>query len=192
MSNDGMSCDLTPLTPRPAEGGIDVSGETAFLKRWDGDLVRAAKLAAARFGLHDSVADDLAQEARIRLLLLFRGRKSGFEGYIRRTISNSMRKALPRYTALANGCGLDLAEERGELEDGIESLHQHDLLANVTVVRWVGGLPTPLFVLYRLLYAGAVSQRTAATVMQVTQPRIAQLHRDLLARGRAALSRLAA
>lgn len=58
--------------------------------------------------------------------------------------------------------------------------------------QWITTLPAHLQELYELVYVRGYSQRAAAVVMHVSQPRIAQLHRALLRRGIADISLRAA
>ena len=61
-----------------------------------------------------------------------------------------------------------------------------------SVRRWAVDLPTRLARLYQLLYVEGATQREAARQMRLSQPRVAQLHRQLLDAGRRDLASLAA
>jgi len=61
----------------------------------------------------------------------------------------------------------------------------------IAVARWVAILPDRLRAVYEVLYEQRLTQRQAAAIMRVTQPRIAQLHKAILRRGRAELAEVA-
>jgi DNA-directed RNA polymerase specialized sigma subunit len=58
-----------------------------------------------------------------------------------------------------------------------------DLFVTCAVKRFIGLLPDKLRTLYELVYVKGCTQREAAAELGVTQPRVAQLHADLLQRG---------
>jgi RNA polymerase sigma factor (sigma-70 family) len=161
-------------------------GETSFQIKWDADIRRAA-LAAAR---GDSVdADDLAQEVRMRITAAIRTLPGAPTPYIRKVISNTLKSARRRdahaftvKSPMAEPVDDDFAAAIVEPDDG----------RDVIVAAWVGSLPSPMRRIYQHLYAEDLSQREAARLMNLSQPRVAQLHRQLLERGRQQLTRLAA
>jgi len=61
-----------------------------------------------------------------------------------------------------------------------------------SVRNWVAELPTRLARLYQLLYVEGATQREVAGRMRLSQPRVAQLHRQLLEAGRRDLASLGA
>jgi DNA-directed RNA polymerase specialized sigma subunit len=63
-------------------------------------------------------------------------------------------------------------------------------LATDAIRRWIRSLSARLQAVYHLLYVRGCTQREAATVIGVTQPSVAQLHRQLLQRGRRELLHL--
>jgi DNA-directed RNA polymerase specialized sigma24 family protein len=79
-----------------------------------------------------------------------------------------------------------------KLEDNGPRPDDNDPWIRDTIARWVNGLPKSLQKLYELIYVKECTQREAASLMRVSQPRIAQLHRQLLQRGRQELAHLAA
>src|ERR1700684_3147494 len=66
---------------------------------------------------------------------------------------------------------------------------EYDAIAVAQVRRWVDTLKPSLQEIFDLIYRRDLSQREAASTLQVSQPRIAKLHRQLLLRGRTDLAR---
>lgn len=66
-----------------------------------------------------------------------------------------------------------------------------DVFVRDAVRKWVASLPPRMQRVYALLYVEGVSQREAAVRLGLTQPRISQIHQELLERGRADLAHLA-
>ena len=66
---------------------------------------------------------------------------------------------------------------------------EYDAIAVAQVRRWVDSLKPSLQEVFDLIYRRDLSQREAAAALQVSQPRIARLHRQLLLRGRTDLTR---
>lgn len=160
--------------------------ETAFQIRWDPDIRRAA-LAAARGDRVD--ADDLAQQVRMRITAALRSFPDAPTPYVRKVISNTLKSACRRdmhafTTKSPNAQPVD--------EDIVAPTAEADEGRDATVTAWINSLPLSMQQIYRLLYAEDLSQREAAQLMKLSQPRVAQLHRRLLERGRQQLTRLAA
>jgi RNA polymerase sigma factor (sigma-70 family) len=160
--------------------------ETALLRAWDPDIKRAAR-AAWTPGVLDR--EDLAQQVRLRVLTGHRSHPSAGEPYIRTIISNTLRTARRRESrALSTRSPLAC-----KLTEGMIATHDDPVNERVAVVSaWAVGLPSRLAMVYQHLYVDGRSQRDAARLMGVSQPRIAQLHSQLVARGRHDLERLAA
>jgi DNA-directed RNA polymerase specialized sigma subunit len=80
-----------------------------------------------------------------------------------------------------------------DLDDDLEApAAQTQEVATGAVETWITHLPLRLRDIYQHLYADERSQREAAHLMRLSQPRVAQLHRQLLKRGREELAHLAA
>jgi RNA polymerase sigma factor (sigma-70 family) len=166
----------------------DCDQENNTLLHWDRDIKRAASARARGWANQDFVSDELAQAARIRVLLAVRrlGGAAGV-GYLRKVISHAT------LTPVAHDPVLDVAEELdADNLTATSDAEQVDEFAAAGVRRWLRTLPTQLQRLYRLLYVEDMSQREAAREMGVSQPRIAQLHRALLQRGESCLYKFAA
>jgi DNA-directed RNA polymerase specialized sigma24 family protein len=157
--------------------------ETAFLLYWDGDIKRAA-LSAANRGAGDK--EDLEQDARIHLLLLYRCKPDAPPAYIRTVIANALRSVHHRE-------GRSLTS-RSPLATRLD-LHHRSLLEEPEcgefwpISVWASQLPTRLRAVYFHLYTEEHSQRDTARVMRISQPRVAQLHHQLLDRARRELAR---
>lgn len=160
--------------------------EASLLARWDPDVERAARYGARRLGGSHAEAREIAQVVRI---VLWRAiRKSGVlpTAYARTVIANAVRSALRRERAgltmwSAGVVPIDRQFPCGEPAD-------RDRTA--AVERWAETLPPRLRELYELLYVHGYSQREAATRLGVTQPRVSQLHQQLLRSGRSSLADL--
>jgi DNA-directed RNA polymerase specialized sigma24 family protein len=161
---------------------------SAVLRSWDHDIVRAAKAAACRFQGCAADVDDFAQVARTRLLRVTRRHGVKPAGYLRRVIARSIRKARLRE---ASGLGAQSARTTPLVDDiPIAAPPVGDMGTDTAVRGWVHGLSNRLGQLYQLLYVRGLSQRDAALALDVSQPRVAQLHRTLLAKGRRDLADL--
>jgi len=162
--------------------------ETHAVMHWDDDIVRAAGASARRRGLaaDHPVAEDAAQEARLSVALVARRGIQG-EGYLRRVISNSVRNAARQTLVVSNETTADALDA---LDDDEE--RQRDLLAEARVGEWIAGQSAQVQAVFELLYREDLSQREAAKRLGISQPRVAKLHRELLARGRDELRALAA
>lgn len=161
--------------------------EDQFLHSWERDIVRAARFRALNRGHDEDIADEFAQAARLRVWGALR--KTGTAPsihYLRKVIANAVRTPLSRDLAL---------EAANEIEEGDMvdvRLEQSDPLVVDAVRAWVATLPAQLQRVYRLLFVEEYSQREAALILGVSQPRVAQLHRALLVRGNCDLRQLAA
>jgi RNA polymerase sigma factor (sigma-70 family) len=145
---------------------------------------------------------DLAQEARIRVWRATHSVAPRSSSYIRTVIANALRSAVQRegmiggdrrssehkalspvFRPMPLPSGFDRASDEDE---------PTDWLAVSAVQRILRTLPGALRTVYRLLYVDGRSQREAAKVLRVSQPRIAQLHHELLGRVRAVVCKAAA
>lgn len=163
--------------------------EQAILKRWDSDIQRAAHYRARRVYSGTADADDLAQEARIQVLTMARVAPQAPVQYVRTVIANAILGAAQREARAQPRCLLPL-EDLGEELPAPTLVDTEDKLNSVT--QWASRLPRRLRSVYQLLYAEDHTQRDAAKILGISQPRIAQLHRKLLDMGRAGLMDLAA
>jgi RNA polymerase sigma factor (sigma-70 family) len=160
--------------------------ETAFLVAWDGDIMRAARCAAKG---DPTERQDLTQQVRARVLLAYRQIPDAPVPYIRTVITNTLRSAF-RSEARSFTARSPLAEEINDdlaapTDEGVD-----ERVAAVTV--WVARLPAPFREIYQHLYREELSQRAAAKLMHVSQPRVTQLNHQLLELARKELAHLRA
>ena len=161
----------------------------AILLTWEADISKAARAAAFRFQLDREYAEDFAQEARFRLFTALRRQPLLPKEYLRRVISNAIQTAVWKTRMLASEVSLDEAMEHLEAKREEPGTHQ-DLLVVAAVRNFISGLPLKLQRVYQLIYEQAHTQREAAIDLCVAQPRIAQMHRELLERARRCLGHL--
>jgi RNA polymerase sigma factor (sigma-70 family) len=142
--------------------------------------------------------DDLEQAGRIALwrsTARFDARRGAFINYARRAVKNAIRTEIQRARRVSEGGGPP-NQPKGDIAEGIENHcdlpDSLDLFAILRVRRWLETLPLTLRNLFALIYRNGLSQRDAARILRVSQPRVAQLHTELLRRGREALAELAA
>jgi RNA polymerase sigma factor (sigma-70 family) len=124
---------------------------------------------------------DLAQEARLRLLTAYRSRGNMPKEYGRRVVRNALvsaaRRVIREQWQHANDVNVEDVEDAVE-DDGVGHLGSG-------TGKLIAKLPRRMRHVYTLLYVKDLSQREAAAKLRVTQPRVAQLHRELLERARA-------
>ena len=156
----------------------------SFLLVWERDIRRAASYEAQRLG-ESHLAEDLAQEVRLRLIQLVTAGKPTRPGYVRRVIANSVRTAR-RHARFIKGAPCVIVPLPAHLSDQEEDKNQkRDFL----VSKWTSKLPARLYRIYSLIYECGFTQEEVASVLGVTQSRVAQLHRNLLDRARVELER---
>lgn len=170
----------------PAHSNSDA--ENGAIEGWDDDIVRASRASVRKRGLKpdDPFADDVAQNLRLAVMLAIRKTGINDERYLRRVISNSAKNSA-RQTQVAS---LEVSDDTLALLP-LEPTAR-DVLAERRVRQWIGYQPSQFQALFDLLYREDLSQRDAAMRLGVSQPRVAQLHRQLLERGKGELRDLAA
>jgi RNA polymerase sigma factor (sigma-70 family) len=161
---------------------------TEALLAWDADVRRSARAAAAKFHLDESYADDFAQEARIRLFNTLRRRPMVQTAYLRRVISNAVQSAVSATRRWSDHDPID--ETTDDLQADPENSNTNDPLEIAAVNKFIDGLPVSLRSVYKLLYEEGRTQQEAASQVGVAQPRIAQLHKELLSRAQGDLNYL--
>ena len=158
------------------------------LEAWDGDIRRAAAAAAARSTDYRIDGDDLAQTARIQLWRALCREPGLPDSYIRRIVVNALRSS-----ARAARAGLLFeAPERADHVAVDELVGTADPDRALAVRWWIASLSDRQRLLYELIYVAGHTQREAAQRLSVSQPRVAQLHQQLLERGRVHLQHHAA
>jgi RNA polymerase sigma factor (sigma-70 family) len=151
------------------------------LRRWDATIKRYSERSARRFHLPSAESQDLAQEARIKVLRVLRGTPHATDPLIRRVIFIAALKTAERAVRL--GSVITPESLSGSTNERKLASHtsQPEALA---LTLWVERLPEPLRILVRLLYYEGCTQREVAARLGLSQPRIAQLHSLVLNRGR--------
>ena len=167
---------------------------SALLRSFEPHL-RATAFHSLRSGID---LDDLEQAGRIALWRSTAkpdARRGIFINYARRAVKNAIRSEV-RCARPVSDAGEPRMQPIGDatedLEDHRDRLDSLDFFAILRVRRWLETLPLTLRNLFALIYRNGLSQRDAARILQVSQPRVAQLHTELLRRGREALAELAA
>ena len=174
-------------THTPAAGS-NPDAEDGTIEAWEDDIVRGARAYARKRGLSADhpFAEDVAQHVRLEVVRAIRKTRVKDERYVRRVISNSAKNSA-RQTQVA---------ARMVSGDALEGLEEEpvvrDVLAERRVRQWIDEQPSQLQAVFHLLYCEDLSQREAAVRLGVSQPRVAKLHRQLLARAAEELRDLAA
>jgi RNA polymerase sigma factor (sigma-70 family) len=163
-------------------GPDEPAGLTPTLQQFETLIVRSARRASRYITGSDIMAEDLAQDVRFHLArALEAGRVD--ESAVRRLITNSLRDRI-RFErsriqlASSNMAELDDCNTAFSL---VDSSSRPEVL---TVAQWVTSLPGRLRAVFELIYGSGYTQREASSVLGLSQPRITQLHQELLQRGR--------
>jgi RNA polymerase sigma factor (sigma-70 family) len=169
-----------------------VTSNDAILQKWDRHIRLAARRAAFAVGGDADDANDLAQLARIRLARALDRTSAPLPNrYIRKVIGRAVLNALrdDQRTLTAHSPSVRRLDDDFELADRSDR-PDHEALKAVRI--WARTLPSSFKSIYDLLYGSGSTQREAAAALGISQPRVAQLHRSLVERGRRDLSRFAA
>jgi RNA polymerase sigma factor (sigma-70 family) len=153
-----------------------------ILNEYETDIKRAAHSVA--FGLSSTASADIAQEVRCHLYQVIKRCGNLPSPYIRRVIANAARTArLKEVRQTKNSVSLDVnADALQEQKCTPES--DSDLFLRKSVAVWLRTLPKRVQQLFTLLYVEGHTQRVAALKLGITQARVAQLHSQLLQRGK--------
>jgi RNA polymerase sigma factor (sigma-70 family) len=161
-----------------------------ILKLWDRDIRRASDIAARSFLRQAADRDDFAQDARLRVLRSYKSDPTKSEAFIRTVIKNSTRNsARSEITDLEKTTALETSEEAQNATAFEDRATDHFVVAAVR--RFISSLPENLQAVYKLIFQDELTQRDAANRMGLSQPRIAELKRELLRRGKKELVHLA-
>jgi RNA polymerase sigma factor (sigma-70 family) len=154
-------------------------------------ITRSARRASYYITGSTNMAEDLAQDVRFHLLRALEAHHIEESAVIRRLITNALRDRI-RFER----CRIQLASTNtSELDDRNPMLKLSDSSCRpevLSVAKWVSSLPRRLRAVFELIYRSGYTQREASSVLGLSQPRITQLHQELLQRGRLDLSALAA
>lgn len=170
----------TQQTRNTSQFSLDVCED--ILNEYEADIKRAAHSVA--FGLSSTASADIAQEVRCHLYQVIKRCGNLPSPYIRRVIANAARTArLKEVRQTKNSVSLDVnADALQEQKCTLES--DSDLFLRKSVAAWVRTLPKRMQQLFTLLYVEGHTQRVAARKLGITQARVAQLHSQLLQRGK--------
>ncbi len=154
-------------------------GEDTFLRSAWPAIRRSARRS------NPSASDDLAQDVAFKLLLAYRrqAQRPSQPKNVALIISNATRNA---HRARVRRAAVEALADESELDVASEAAN--DDRESASVYRRIDEvLQGRLRDVFECLYALGLSQREAAARLRLSQPRIAQLHRELLSRARATL-----
>jgi RNA polymerase sigma factor (sigma-70 family) len=175
-----------------ASSGSDLAFE-AILE----PFAREIRAVAHRRRRHGVDIADLEQSARIalwRTTFSYDANRGLFHHYARRAIKNAVRTEIGFWHPLTDQ-GEAVTQTPGEATDDTPDdtvVEPTDPFVTTRIRAWVQSLREPLQRIYALIYQQELSQREAARILGVSQPRVAELHAELLDCGRGALSHLTA
>jgi RNA polymerase sigma factor (sigma-70 family) len=164
------------------------TGVGNFLLLWNADIIRAAKAYAFDVGADDAAAADAAQLVRIRLWRKAKHLSVQPTEYIRATIANAVENAFRTEKGGLNPTRSRLRPLIGDEYPDVEI--DRDLI--IDVKDWLSTLSEPMRQVYELLFVEGRTERNAAAIIGVSQPRVHQLRERLLALGRLRFSDKAA
>ena len=161
-----------------------------LLNQFDPLIKRVARRSSYYLIGSDGAAGDLAQDIRCHLVDVLRNDPVSDAAFVRKIVTNAIRSRIRserRRLQLGSANAHELDERLPELRG-----QAPDVARKLSVSMWLSTLPARLRIVFDVLYVRGYTQREASTALNISQPRIAQLHRELLERGRMELSTLAA
>ena len=166
------------------------AGPQHTLQQFDRLIMRSARRASRYITGNDGMAEDLAQDVRFHLARALEAERIEEKG-IHRLITNALRDRIRFERSRIQLTSHNMAEldDRNTLFSLTDSYTTPEIL---TVAKWIGSLPSRLRAVFELLYRFGYTQREACSALGLSQPRITQLHQELLERGRLDLPALAA
>jgi len=175
VQSEGLENPLAEVGPAPMSEDVNQA-----IRAWDNSIKKMARSAAWRAGGSVDDAEDFAQAARLALVRSVRRGLPEVEAYQRRLVRNAVSGAARR----ERGAFGALSTSRTEFEDALTPIDERRAAVRAQVADWVATLPPSLQHTFELLYVQGRTQREAADLLNVTQPRICQLHTELKRRGR--------
>jgi RNA polymerase sigma factor (sigma-70 family) len=161
-----------------------------LLTQWNGYLTASVQKYA---GKSSELTDLLGQVGRIalwRATLVFSSEAGhSFENFARRVIKNAMIQELRDIKGTRSKVWQQVTEVPEILSDDPDPytrLEQRAIIDRIS--SWTESLPETLKKLYLLLYHVELPQSAAARLLGVSQPRVSQLHRQILTLGRRQLT----
>ena len=164
---------------------------TDLLNQFDPLIKRAARRASYYLNGTPNLADDLAQDVRCHLWEALRTDLVTNPAFVRRLITNELRSHIRFEQRRLQLCSKEVRELDERLPGGLDS-RDAEGIDRLCITNWVSKLPGQLRIAFDVLYKQGYTQREASRALSVSQPRVTQLHRELLERGRSDLLALAA
>jgi RNA polymerase sigma factor (sigma-70 family) len=154
-----------------------------FLRKWLPEIDRAARFRVWAGNWKFSDIEDLKQEIALRFLQTWRQLASRPDAYVRKAIRNTtlnlIRDQRRDPLSAVPDCRTTVTEVR-QLEEATDADFLDQLVEEKRVTEWALKLPHTLGQVFQLLYKLDYSQREAATVIGLSQQRIAQYHNKLI------------
>jgi RNA polymerase sigma factor (sigma-70 family) len=172
----------------------DAAGDgqfTELLTQFDPLIKRAARRASYYLNGTASLADDLAQDVRCHLWEALQTKPTSNPAFVRKVVTNALRSRI-RFERCRLQLGSEDVRELDERLPGVLDSYYTDGIDRLFIAKWVSELPGRLHMVFDALYKQGYTQREASKALRVSQPRVTQLHRELLDRGRLDLLALAA
>lgn len=174
-----------PATPAPSH---EVS---AILAQWEKQIQIVSAYYASRFSLSEDDCSDLEQSCRIALWQAVAHHDlspATSKNYLRRVLRNAIYTALRSLVPNPNSRPIvdeldddSVVESAGRNDHGVvlsSSDAPRDLILDIN--RWLSRLEPGLRHLCALVYHQGFTQKEAALVLGVSQPRVCQLHELLI------------
>lgn len=154
-----------------------------LIAEWDSQI----KAVASRYSRCKADRDDIAQHARLALLKAAAKHDptcgTPFSHYAGVAIRNAAKD-------FARGTKRRRAKWRDDHEIVEPLSPSTPAVDHLAITEWLAALPTPLRRVHQALYQLGHTQREAACLLGISQPRVAVLHRKLIDQGRVALAGL--
>jgi RNA polymerase sigma factor (sigma-70 family) len=173
------------------------------IELWTAEIRAKAKHLAGRFHVSArDLTDDLEQAGLIAFLRATHAyrqdRGKPFANYVRRAVRNAMTSRLRALFApdgLLAACALDVIFANQQFSAPKENRpdnHYERIEMQSYVSEWVRSLPPRVQEIYGLVYEQGLTQREVANRTGISQPRVSQIHRQLVERGKQELAALVA
>ena len=159
--------------------------ESVILEIWNPRIQELAQRLARKFRLGDRADEDLAQEARLRILRVARSGRPLAAPYVWKVIKNAMWSALKRYRFnREHESRLPENESQADSEFFVYQPNSDSILTG-----WIQTLPRRLREVYHLLFIEELTQQEAGLRLNISQARVAQIRQALVERTRERLGK---
>jgi len=150
---------------------------------------------AVKLAGNKDTAAEIAQGARVRLWT-WALRRRAFRcsrRFVRSAVlSAAIDEARDRRRCVSPGDNVERLDDRAHIDFLLVEGTDEDVIGRQVVFRFMRGLRLQLRAVFCGLYRRGLSQREVARRMRLSQPRVAQLHDELLRRGREWFTRVSA